>query len=221
MNKLPYRVKDYTGQKFGKLAIIKFSHFSKHKKAYWKCLCDCGNEKNIAGASLRRGFTKSCGCIPKRLDISGQKFGKLTAVEFSHKNNFGAVYWKCICDCGNKITTRSNALRKGEKKTCGCVNPNYKHGAIRTRTYISWGSMKQRCANEKATGYKNYGGRGITVCERWLGKDGFVNFLEDMGERPEGLSIDRIYNDGNYEPSNCRWATKKEQENNKRRSKKK
>ena len=156
----------------------------------------------------------------KKRDLRNRRFGRLTAVRDTGIRKERNVVWLCQCDCGNIMTTRGSSLKSGGTKTCGCINPNFKHGQIHTRTYISWGGMKQRCINPKATGYKNYGGRGITICERWLGCGGFIHFLKDMGERPEGKSIDRIDNDGNYEPSNCQWATKEEQQNNKRRSKK-
>lgn len=126
----------------------------------------------------------------------------------------------CRCECGTVKPVFRNALRRGMSKSCGCfkADKQLKHGhatpGAHSPTYNVWHGMMQRCFNEKTSGYKYYGGRGIKVCVRW---QTFENFLADMGERPEGLSIDRYpNNDGNYEPGNCRWATAKEQNNNSR-----
>jgi hypothetical protein len=120
---------------------------------------------------------------------------------------------------------RGYHLRGGRVKSCGCLrkekvvengrtNPsNLQHGMCGSPTYISWENMRQRCDNPNATGWERWGGRGITLCERW---DSFENFLADMGERPEGTTLDRIDNDGNYEPGNCKWSTSKEQQANTR-----
>ena len=115
---------------------------------------------------------------------------------------------KCI-RCGNIFHPTHNNISRGLTNSCGCTRSS--HGKTRTRTYKSWSQMKQRCSNSSATGFENYGGRGISVCDRWVT---FENFLSDMGERPEGRSLDRIDPNGNYEPSNCRWASPKEQHRN-------
>jgi hypothetical protein len=138
------------------------------------------------------------------------------------------------CDCGNEKEILLRSVVQNMTKSCGCllsetalekcktILPRVKHGHNyknkRTPTYISWISMKQRCTNPNAPDYKNYGGRGITICDRWL--NSFQNFLEDMGERQISTSIERIQVNGNYEQSNCRWATMKEQNNNRRNVKK-
>ena len=155
----------------------------------------------------------------------GSRFGGWVVVAFSHKKRSGP-YYLCKCDCGTeRIVFRGN-LKSGKTRSCGCLVSTHiaenatKHGHAKTSshpaspTYSSWSSMLTRCYNEKSKTYKNYGGRGISVCERW---HTFLNFLDDMGEKPEkGMSIERINNDGNYEKSNCKWATTKEQNRNKR-----
>lgn len=163
----------------------------------------------------------------RKIDLMCEKFGRLRVVG-DHPNQRGNAQWLCHCDCGTEIVVRACNLKSGHTQSCGCLhsehsreqslkNRTHGHGGRdkkRSITYNSWYNMKARCSNPKATGYENYGGRGITVCKRWLE---FENFLADMGERPDGLTLDRKNNEGNYEPSNCRWATRIEQNNNTRR----
>lgn len=150
-------------------------------------------------------------------DITGQKFGKLTAVSFSHIKNHEAM-WHCVCDCGKKTVTSGPSMRKGETRSCGCLilETRFKvHGMWQARMYKIWIGMKSRCYCPTYTNYRYYGGRGITVCPEW--KDDFAQFYKDVGEPPTPKhSMDRINNDGNYEPGNVRWATKEEQMNNRR-----
>lgn len=144
----------------------------------------------------------------KKLDLTGQQFGRLTVGSSTPKG------WSCLCSCGNTIEKTTKQLRSRRSNSCGCLNLERitRHGFARTPTYITWQSMKRRCSNKDNP---RYGGRGITVCERW---QSFENFFEDMGERPEGMTLDRYPDtDGNYEPGNCRWATKREQRLNQNR----
>lgn len=125
-------------------------------------------------------------------------------------------YWNCHCDCGRMIRARHDQLLCGKTKSCGCLKVKHGHRSQSpSPTYHSWASMKSRCLNPLATDYNLYGGRGVKVCDRWLD---FNLFLEDMGERPEGKTIDRYPDaNGNYEPGNCRWATAGEQNSNRRK----
>lgn len=111
---------DLTGQKFGRLTAIKFSHFDKWRRSYWLCKCDCGNEKIINSRGFKNGSTKSCGCI-RRLELTGQRFGRLIVIEFSHFNKRGNSCWLCKCDCGNHTTPQGSNLKYGDTKSCGCL----------------------------------------------------------------------------------------------------
>jgi len=192
----------------------------------WNCLCDCGKYTKVSTVHLRNGGVRSCGCFPYRklTSLVGKKFNRLTVISFSHRDNKNKPHWECLCDCGNTHVLSGANLSSGQTRSCGCLLHEHsiktKHGFavnnIISKEIRSWASMKQRCYNKKSPDYKRYGGRGITVCERWL--NSFENFIADMGLRPSiKHTLDRFPNvNGNYEPSNCRWATPKQQGENKR-----
>lgn len=162
--------------------------------------------------------------MPQLLDITGHKFGRLKVLHRAGTSN-GEATWACICECGKTKNVRGYYLRNGITESCGCLhreissrvysNLNLTHAMTNSREYRTWQSMVQRCCNQKHHAWRNYGGRGITICSRW--RESFEAFVGDMGHRPPGMSIDRIDPDGNYEPGNCRWADPVTQRRNRSR----
>lgn len=163
-----------------------------------------------------------------RHDLAGQRFGKLNVVRFEGQNKHGSSLWRCLCDCGTEKAVSSNDLRTGNTTSCGChrdqalaagraelVARQTTHGKSRTKEHRVWQNMIYRCHTKTSRQYADYGGRGIKVCARW--RKSFSAFLEDMGPAPSPKhSLDRLDNDKGYGPGNCRWATPKEQQNNRR-----
>jgi hypothetical protein len=158
--------------------------------------------------------------MTKLVDLTGRVYGRLTVLRRDGKL-YGKAAWECSCTCGEVLQVCGNDLKSGNKASCGCLKrdvtklKNYSHGLTETAEYKTWCKMKSRCNVESDISFPNYGGRGIMVCPQW--ERSFETFFADMGPKPEGdYSIERMNSDGDYEPGNCKWATRKEQNRNKR-----
>jgi hypothetical protein len=155
------------------------------------------------------------------IDIAGKKFGRLMVIEQAGRAR-REIAWRCLCECGKETIAAGYNVRHGITRSCGCLAREVvhlqTHGRCHSAEHRSWTQMKQRCNNPKNPAWGSYGGRGIVVCAEWQAS--FANFFRDMGICPPGLSLDRINNDGNYEPGNCRWADRTMQANNRRPARK-
>lgn len=209
------------GDKYGKLEILSINSAGRWRMAL--CRCECGSEKLIRLAHVTGGITVSCGCIKRKHKVEiGQRFGRLVVESLEYSRENGRLKVPVACDCGTRKHVGVAELATGVTRSCGClvvenlVSMSFKHGGERTALYSVWHGMKVRCSNVRRENYPGYGGRGISVCDKWQ-KD-FAEFrlwAESSGYR-KGLQIDRIDVNGNYEPSNCRWVTAKINGNNRR-----
>lgn len=228
------------GMCFGHLTVLRESDVRYRRERQYDCICVCGKRITVRKCNLTSGNTKSCGCMKSKhanktrelngfihKDLSSRKFGRLTVLKkasYRHRTN---PVWICRCECGNQTAVIQENLLNGHTKSCGCLSKdtasrnNSTHRESHSRLYGVWRSMKARCQNPKIGQYKNYGGRGISVCEEWQQYEQFRDWALSHGYDPNApfgkCTIDRIDNDGDYEPSNCRWVDFKTQAQNKRR----
>lgn len=200
------------GERHGRLTAVRL--VSEGRNHRWLFRCDCGNDVVRRSGHVRDGLIKSCGCHwPRHAPIEpGSRYGLLTAI--SEVDVEGGSRWLFMCDCGNHTTPDPNNVLSGNTASCGCRSGGRTHGRSNSSEYTCWETMIQRCTNPSCPSFRNYGGRGIAVCDRWRA---FENFLADLGPRPSMKhSLERIDNDKGYAPGNVVWATRREQQRNRR-----
>lgn len=233
---------DLTGKRFGHLIVLGVGERNRSGRFRWECKCDCGRIISTYANALKTGEKTTCGqCFNKNgkpVDLTGMRFGRLKAL-YRIEDDRKETYWLCRCDCGNQIAVSLTSLRSGNTRSCGCLHKDYlknmdrskishkKHGAYDKygnceRLYGVWKGMRRRCNNPNSDSYKYYGARGIKVCDEW--NNDYASFREwalEHGYNPNAThgecTIDRIDNNSNYEPNNCRFVPMKIQNSNKRK----
>ena len=216
-------MEDLTGKKFGRLTVLKYLSTNKDGDNYWECQCDCGRICKAYEPALLDNRKIDCGKHNKFVDLTNFKYGKLTVIKKTNeKTKDNKILWLCQCKCGNTITLQTYAILSGRTRSCGCLRPELSKklfSGVRQenlRLYRIWTGIKQRCYNEKYNDYKDYGAKGVIMCEDWKNNyESFYIWAINNGYS-DSLSIDRIDTTGNYEPNNCRWADDETQANNKR-----
>lgn len=221
------------GQRFGRLTVLRRSeNRGASGRRLWVCKCDCGNTFEAEGYSLKGGSVRSCGCLAHEvrvetgkksrgrkssrfIDLTGQRFGRLTVIERGENSAAGATRWRCICDCGKETLTIASKLRAGLAKSCGCLGlenatkAKVTHGHANTPIYRVFRAMHNRCESETCQGFKWYGQRGIRVCDEWKGFQAFYDWAMANGYK-KGLTVDRLDPDKGYSPENCELVTRAE-----------
>lgn len=221
---------DLAGKKFGRLKVLKEAG-RKNGNITWECLCDCGKKTICIGSELKSGHVRSCGCLQvdivkqnknTRQDLTGQRFNRLLVLRLAGKSKSGNLRWECICDCGNKTIVDAGNLKKGHVQSCGCLNiervkqVNTTHGGTNDALFKVWEMIKERCLKPSHKSYKDYGGRGITICEEWEHDyQKFKDFALSHGWK-RGLQVSRIDNEKGYFPENVNFVTRVENSNNRR-----
>lgn len=218
--------KDITGQRQGKLVAIDCTGEKKGSALLWNLICDCGNYHKLTVYQFTSGKLNSCGCMMHQgtpLDLTGQRFGRLVAIEKNGQNKAKQYKWLCLCDCGNEHTVVGTQLVEGKSSSCGCYAKEVAgdatriHGMAKTPEYGAWKNAIARCYNPNNKKYKDYGGRGINVCDEWnqIAEIGFIKFYEDMGPS-HGLTLERVDVNLGYSKENCIWDNRYNQGYNQR-----